>query len=237
MNKSSKSKRRGRRQAAKSFQISSKNLLDLDRQSANLQRQGSDSLTWNVNNGSIPRFGNVQKFDNRVHNIIQTQDLGNLLISSSSLPTFGSLAITAGTHVSQFSQFASVFDQYRIAEVELWLQPTLPASTPSPGNVNLFSVVDYDDANVPSSIAQLLEYENAIVSSISNGHYRKFKPHLAVAAYAGTFTGFSNKAADWIDCASSTVQHYGSKFGMDTSSVTVGVRAMIRIWIQFRNVF
>jgi len=142
--------------------------------------------------------------------------------------------------VSQFSSWAAVFDQYLIREVEVWITTAFsPAATAvNYGNENLYLVVDYDDANALTTVAGALAYENVIAAPVTNGHYRKWRPHIAVAAYSGTFTSFKNEVSDWIDVASPNVQHYGLKVVADvTSTNALQVKMFTRVWIQFRNVF
>jgi len=227
-----------RRATQKKTPMNDRISIDLDKQNALLRQSQPDSLTWNVQNESIPRFGRSSRFDNSIYNIVQTTNVGTVLTSSAALPIFGSLYFTAAAHLTQFTALSSVFDQYRIMEIEVWLQPTAASgSTLGSSTASFTSVIDYDDANTPLSMAALYNYENVIVGNTANGHYRKFKPHIAMAAFSGTFGGYVNSADQWIDVASSGVQYYGMKFGIDTAPTSVFINAYIRVWAQFRNVF
>jgi len=67
---------------------------------------------------------------------------------------------------------------------------------------------------------------------------RKWRPHIATAAYSGVFTSFKNEPSTWIDVASPGVQHYGLKVAADvTSTNSVAIKMFVRVWVQFRNVF
>jgi hypothetical protein len=205
-----------------------------------LQRTGIDSLTWNQLSEAIPRFGRAGRFDNRIHNVIQTSAPVALFTSNSTLATFVGLQFNASNDIAQFSSWAAVFDQYRIMEIEVWVYSTLQfggsPSTYNPGQ-SLYTVNDYDDANTPSTISQLCQYENVMVTPISNGHYRKWRPHCASAVYSGAFTSFANEVSPWIDVASASVQHYGLKAGVDVTNSAIQFNRATRIWVQFRNVF
>lgn len=214
--------------------------IDSSDQSSRIGTRGSDSLTWNILSGAIPRFGNTGRFDNQVHNVVQTIKIGSVLSSSNTLPTFAGVYFTANAHVTQFSQWAQVFDQYKFVELEAWLEPdfsNLNTAT-NTGLSKFYTVVDFDDANTPVAITDLMSYSNVIVSQAQNGHYRKWKPHVAVAAYQSTFTGYKNEPAGWIDCASGDVQHYGIKLAMDAlaSTLAMNVVCTLRVWVQFKNV-
>jgi hypothetical protein len=240
----SKQKKRGassRARQNKSPRVKMSTQKDLNTQNSTLHIRGSDSLTWNALAEAIPRFGNISARDNKVHNVTQSTNLGTVLTSSASIDSFYALAITATSHITQFSSWAAVFDQYKINEVEVWFVPAPTTNTiTNCGLSSMYTVIDYDDALTPSATTQLLQYENLMVSPVINGHYRKWRPHIAVAAYSGAFTSFKNEASDWIDVASNSVQHYGIKAGISAaanSATTVNLNLFLRIWVQFRNVF
>jgi hypothetical protein len=197
------------------------------------------SSIWNMNSEHAPANMGLSKKDNSVFTFIQSSGQGTVLSSSSTVATFGAKSWTAAD-IFQFGSFNQVFDQYKIDLIEVWLEPSGSALVPGyNGNVKIFSVIDYDDANVPTSVAQLQQYENCTSARCTDGHYHPFKPHIAVAVYNGAFTGFLNKPCDWIDVASSSVQHYGFKYGIDVSIGSGDVRLDMhtRITVSFRNVF
>jgi hypothetical protein len=143
--------------------------------------------------------------------------------------------------ISQFSSFANVFDQYMITSVETWMVPKNP-STPSGAAVDkgrCYSVVDYDDVSPLGNAAAAMSYENCIVCPTQMGIYRKFQPHIAVAAYGGTFTSYQNLTPRWIDCASTGVLHYGVKYITDQADAAVDETVYdlyVRLQYSFRNV-
>jgi hypothetical protein len=159
------------------------------------------------------------------------------MTSSTTIPVFFGKTFTISGLLASFSSFASVFDQYRIREVECWIIPTMLSNPQTNGNIDLISAVDYDDANPPVTLGALYGYTNVIQTNILNGHYWKFRPHIAVAVYSGTFTSFKNEEANWIDVASGSVQHYGIKGAMSPATQPVVVNLNIRIHVQFRNTF
>jgi hypothetical protein len=215
----------------------------VDTQNSALGTTGSDSLTWSIAAGAIPRFGSVDKFDNRVHNVIQTVEIGNIGSSTTSLGLFYALSLNATTHITQFSSWASVFDQYRIMEVEIWAIPIVQgtSSTVTAMNLssfNVYTAIDYDNDTTPVGTAGLLQYSNVIVAPWTQGHYRKWRPHVASAIYGGgAFTSYANIESPWIDCTSANASHYGFKLATDTAPAnsTLSVQLSARLWVQFRN--
>jgi hypothetical protein len=140
------------------------------------------------------------------------------VISQSGLSgSTGAISFTI-SELDQASSFAALFDQYRIETIEVTFSPMYranPLNTASAVLIPLIYVaVDYDDANTPSSLAVLREYENCTVHDDSQEFTIVFHPHVAIAAYSGAFTSFSNQVSPWIDLASTGVLHYGIKWGI-----------------------
>ena len=127
----------------------------------------------------------------------------------------------------------AVFDQYRFDQIEVWI------NTNSPNLVNSFpmlvSAVDLDDGNPPTSVAQVQDKQGAIEASGAGGRYHRWRPHVAVAAFSGAFTSYSNMEATWIDSASPSVQHYGLKVGIIGAGFTVAYDMVVRAVITFRS--
>jgi len=140
--------------------------------------------------------------------------------------------------VDQISSLTAVFDQYRIDEIEVWFIPRIGASNEGATvDQGLFaSVVDYDDATALSTFAQALDYSNVMVTNGRDGHYRRFKPHCAIAAYSGAFTSFVNEPSPWIDAASTGVQHYGVKTAWTATDVLYSQSIQARFHMSWRNV-
>jgi len=171
---------------------------------------------------------------NSVFNIFQTADLG--AISSGAAPVTG--AINFGfIQLNQQAALTAIFDQYRLAMVEVTFQPELTIAAPTQQVPLFYTVVDLDDSTA-TTIASLMEYPGLQESIALKVHRHTFVPHVAVAAYSGAFTSFANEAAPWIDVASPSVQHYGVKYGFaaEPSASTFGYYIKVRYHFQFRNV-
>jgi hypothetical protein len=197
------------------------------------------TLNWNVNANRMPSFVNTISRDNRPYQVMQISNQGTVLSSNTSVAQMTAKQWST-TDIIQFSSYATVFDQYKIDFIELWLTPFGPATAPGyNSNIHIYSAVDYDDANAPTSLTAISQYENAVITRPSEGHYVKFRPHIAVAAYGGAFTQFKNEPSDWLDVASGAVQHYGFKFGAEATLANADLKLDMetRITISFRNVF
>jgi hypothetical protein len=185
---------------------------------------------------AMPSFNNTLKRDNNIHHFIQTIDVGQFATTSNAVPQFFARAFTYND-VQQVASFQALFDQYRINEIELWISPINNTATIATSGPTWYSVIDYDDATAPSSLAALQQYTNVITTPLNNGHYIRFRPHVANALYGGAFTAFGNIAAPWIDSASPGVQHYGFKMGTNITPTVVNFNMQIRMHFSTRNVF
>jgi len=207
-----------------------------NREKAYLGRIFADSQNWNANSERPPRFDQVNLRDNKVYTIVQQTVNRAQLVGNGTTPT----TLQVFSRISDLpnsSHYLSIFDQYKIAQVEIWLQPG--ASSNITTSTTVYSVIDYDDANALISESNALEYQNVMFYPENIGHYRRYIPHIATSVYTGVtpFSGFKNTKADWIDSASSTVEHFGFKAYMSAAPATVSFDLLVRQTVQFRNVF
>jgi hypothetical protein len=148
-----------------------------------------------------------------------------------------SALVFEANQIDNFNNFSSIFDQYRVDLLEVWIVPQLPVVTQSAnrGGVSI-SVVDFTDGNT-ATVAVLQEYESALVSHTGSGHYRRFTPHVNVTAYAGGSAEFINVTAPWVDCAFPDVEFHAVKFSTTaTSGAAVPYDLFLRAHISFRQV-
>jgi len=199
-------------------------------------RTRKDSLARDgsmFNSTGLPLHMRIKR-DNRTFRVDQLYFVG-ALTSSTSVSTFGAFDFTVGS-LDQISPLTALFDQYRIDEIEVWLIPRLSSTISGSQQAGLLaSVIDYDDFNTLSSLAQALDYENCVVAESISGHYRRFKPHAAIAAYSGSFSGFANVESPWIDANSTGVQHYGLKTVWTATDTAYVIDVMARLKTSWKN--
>lgn len=194
-------------------------------------KQVGDGKCWNILSQPKPA-PLVRANVDRVYEVIQTQDAGLLVTTSTTVPVFASFGFSASSF-DQLTSFQNLFDQYKIVDIEFWLQPE---NSTAPAIGEFATVLDYDDTANLSTYAQATDYPSCVESSILVGQYRHFRPHIAVAAYSGAFTSFANQIAPWIDMASPSVVHYGVKLAAQaTPTAAVKIHGVIRFRVLFRN--
>lgn len=178
----------------------------------------------------------VLRLENSVFTVAEEFKL-SAIISSSSADTFTATAFTVSS-LYAISALTTLFDQYRIKSVEWMCVPRQAgysgaSTTYVPG---LFvSVLDFDDSTALTAVAAALNYQNAMVTNGQDGHYRKFVPHAAIAAYSGAFTSYVNVTAPWIDAASTGVDHYGVKTAWQQTDAVYTMDVVVRLTTEWRN--
>jgi hypothetical protein len=208
----------------------------VSKKNTSLSRNSNFGFTW-VGTTVPPR---MTMSDNRVFTVMQ--DIAEASFNqTATAPAFGTIYYLA-SDLDQFANFAVIFDQYRIEETEVTFRPAFTDNSLSFSTIVaplLYVVVDYDDSSVPSTLAQLREYSNC-TQSLYETQVRRFKPHVAIAAYASTFTEYANVESPWIDCTGNAIQHYGIKYGCDAG---VTAQTNLQHWIiqtrhriSFRNI-
>jgi hypothetical protein len=163
--------------------------------------------------------------------VLLSQD-SSVLTTSVTVPTFGS-ALFVLSAFAQSSGFLTVFDQYKFLQIECWLEPISVQGSITDNA--LFSCIDLDDANAPSSTAQVASRPTSLVGGGSAGRYYCFVPHMATAVYSGAFTSFGNEEPQWIDVASPSVQHYGLKFASNPTTSPITYRLTTQAVVSFRG--
>jgi hypothetical protein len=169
--------------------------------------------------------------------------VGGSFAQQASLNTYGAAFFTLG-NLGNSASYAAIFDQYKIvaASVTFTVQngPGYQANTAS--NIvlpRLWTCIDYDDANVPTSVNYVQQYSSCMLTPPGTGVTRLLQPHVALAAYSGTFTSYANMEDQWVDIASTAVQHYGIKWALEAGGVAQTILQLVNyevtLWVKFRS--
>lgn len=121
--------------------------------------------------------------------------------------------------LSQANVGSGFYDRYRIESVRFNLLPRNNAIGLEAGLCDIFFVIDYDDSNALTSTAQAMQNATCIKLAPGESCSRTFSPRVAVATYNGAFTGYANQRSQWLDAASTTIQHYGVKLYVPATGV------------------
>jgi len=166
---------------------------------------------------AIPEIPDVQRLRlkrNKIYTFEATVIKTN--ITSSTTVDVGVALTFALNDLFNVSEFTALFDQYRIAQVNVKF---MIESTPAYNNVGaIYSVLDYDDSST-LNLNQIVQYDTLMVCPMSGYFERTLNPRIATAAYSGAFTSFANMSSrTWIDVASPSVQYFGVKLTIPTTA-------------------
>jgi hypothetical protein len=195
---------------------------------------------WSVRGEHMPGYNQSLTRDGVPYRVTQLVDVGTVLTSSSGADTFFATAFNLN-QLDQVASWQSVFDQYMIEALEVWLIPTYQDTSGGNTNSVVYSTIDYDDSNAPTSLPNMRQIQNCVETTAYEGIHRIWVPHIAITTQnstgSSTASGSANVAAPWIDSASPAVNHYAFKCAMKASAVTTVLRLVVRYHLAFRNVF
>lgn len=124
-----------------------------------------------------------------------------------------------------YTQFTTLYDQYRFRAVKAEFIPlNMPVTywngttVVVPTNPILYTCIDLDDAAIPGTNQVVEEHESvkchgALTPATTAKYVRWISPAAAPEMYqTGGFGGYASKQYQWLDTASSSIQHYGLKW-------------------------
>jgi hypothetical protein len=181
--------------------------------------------TGSLSTRSFPSIGQNQFYDT-----VQTLVVTTPFNSSLTLATFTAWPIS----LSGFDQVATIvnlYDQYRFMTADYEFIPlyngnTNVGFTADPG---LFaSVVDTTDSTVLTTFLQAADYSTCRISSSCHPHRHRFVPQCLVGN--GVMA-----SQQWVATSSNTLAFNGVKTAWTITVPVLGMRLVIRVRMQFRN--
>jgi len=167
----------------------------------------------------------------------QFNNFATLMTSSTIADVTVGVNWSLSTAAPNYANFCAVFDQYKIERVEIWIEANVTTALTTYQEVcNYVSVVDLDDSGTPSSYLSLVDKPGAQLSKPWESHYHSFVPTLAIATYSGAFTSYMSMADQWVDTSSPSVQFYGLKCAVNTTTSVIGFQVRSRLTVSFRGV-
>jgi len=142
-------------------------------------------------------------------------------------------------NVPTVSDFTNLFDMYRITGAKIILTPSTDSNDSlTVGNVNLFSVIDYNDLST-ITVAQAEQYQNCKRTISTRTHSRYFKPKIALTQSDVSATSFvASYRAPWISTSNTNVAHGFMKFISDINpnASNLVFKVDVIMYMQFKNV-
>ena len=147
----------------------------------------------------------------------------------------------------QVASLVALYDQYRFEEIEIHFYPLSSQLTTTNTATNISgcsqAVLDFDDGTALASENAALEYENCQTFMPYDHLMIRYKPAISPAYWTGgAFTGYGVQPADkeWIDAASPSVVHFGTKYWFGASplgsTLVAGWNVYGQYTVSFRNI-
>lgn len=139
------------------------------------------------------------------------------------------------------SEFTALYDQYKISMVKVELIPQFDnANVGSITSTNVitqnYSVLDYDDITVPTTMDTLMQYQNLKRTPSTRIIKRIIKPKFAAELFNTGIATAYRPTRGFIDCNYDTVEHYGMKFGFTSNPQSQKIGLKVTYYLAFKNV-
>jgi len=190
------------------------------------------------------RKSSLNRIENQSHQFVRSAYYPSALTSTALFSGFGGASKTVLSQLPNYTEFSALFDQYKIKKVQYTYIPRYDSADISQYNnltlPRLFYVIDRDDAAAPSGINDLMQYANVRSVQFNKPITVTYVPSVSGLVYqTGVASGYAPKSKQWLDLASTDVEHYGHKFWIDLHTSNFGsnfkVDIQIRVWIDCKN--
>lgn len=181
-------------------------------------KRGMRSKRWRKRT-TRKRTGIRSKFAQVVQYFTRSAYFGNELTATTTAPVYNAWQFKL-TDVPNYTDFTNLYDMYQIRGVEIELIPQ--ANSVEVGNASgpcVHSALDYNDPQLPTSVAELCQFENYKMTRGLRSHKRYVRPKMMDLGLANVTpatvitTGYSKN--QWINTNTPDVRHYGIKFVID----------------------
>ena len=168
------------------------------------------------------------------------REAGYLSVSSGTNTVYGSFTITLASYLTNYTEFTSLFDSYRLKYAVFKFRLVLP---PEATNTNAYqqfypdisATVDHDDSTLPTSMIEIQQFGKCKNGILWPNKYFTYKcyPTCLSTIYRGATSAYadvSNKT--WCDAAYTDIPFYGLKVGVDCTRMplqSVGLTVMVRV--------
>jgi len=145
--------------------------------------------------------------------------------------------------VPNVSEFTVLYDSYCISKVIMICIPVGNTGITNATNnqtSTIAHVIDYDDANVPSTMNELMQYAAVKVRTCNTQFSISLIPRVAVEIYkTAVTTGYGvGPEKAWLDCANADIPHYGIKMVMTPGSAAFlsQYQVYFKYYLEFRGI-
>lgn len=155
----------------------------------------------------------------------------------------------AVSSLPNFTDFAYIYDQYRVNYLEFTFYPTTSladqAEVLGPAVVSrgglLYVAIDKDDSTAPGALSYLQEFQGVKTHNAGTTFKVIFKPGVVNMTWNGSSSSpASTHISPWIDASQNSIPHYGLKYGITAAPASalalIGWRVDLYCSISFKGV-
>lgn len=175
----------------------------------------------------------------------------NIVGLAGTTTTFGDLYFQLDD-LPNYSEFTTLYDFYKILAVKVYFIPISNVNIVSGTNPDLltsttygnrmFTVIDYNDRTVPTSLGELRQYNNCKVTP-NEYHTRFFHPRPVIAmdedAISGGVYGIGQTKDVWVSTESNQCEWYGLKYGIEHLTMAANTtlyKTEVKVYLAFKAV-
>lgn len=138
--------------------------------------------------------------------------------------------------LNNYTEFTSLFDQYRLKAVSFTVIPRFTEiSSSTPVDVGFYSVIDRNDQTNLASVAAACEYENMKRTRLNQFHKRYLKLSTLVdTGIVGSSAVCSTKFSPWLSTANADITHLGIKTIADATGIGSPLVCDIKMTVYFQ---
>jgi hypothetical protein len=132
-----------------------------------------------------------------------------------------------------YTDFTNLFDMYRLAKIEIDWMPeytelTDAALVSNAINVRFNSAIDISDDSNPTTVDELLQYQQVVSTGITQPHKRSFVPCFLM--------GGNVPCNCWLPTTSSDVRHFSVKVAIPPTGAAMTFRSRVKFYVECANV-
>lgn len=181
----------------------------------------------------VKNLGNVHHFK---RTLIGTS------INTATSTTFGAYAFSLA-QLPDYTEFTNLYDQFRINKVLVKLVPNVNSAEAGATQrlPQVHSVLDYNDSTAPTTLDELVQYNNYRMTMGSRIHTRKLTPAFLdnVFETSSVTRGSNPNFKKWLSTSNATaIPHHGMKWaiGSTASASAITYTPYITFYISCKSV-
>lgn len=193
---------------------------------ASQNKNSGNQLSGSLTAMTCPVFRPIHKFSRTVEELYDVSTDGVN-------PTLAGFNFSLDV-LPDYTDFTNLFDMFRITKVEIeWLpeytELTDAALISNAVNIRFNSAIDLTNSTAPSTVNEILQFEQLKSTSITKPHSRSWQPTFLMSGLV--------PCKCWLPCAGASSQaHLGIKVAIPPSGVAMVFRSKVKLHIECANV-